>query len=380
MKRNDLFDYMVWRGDLEFTKVPFCDVDNLIFSLFAFIDFSGIVSEDYTDNGITLHDAITKLRCLPAERRYLGAITPEEINPLALVASKTARFKDVRICAYENIIEENEESQFCAVTFILPSGELCVSYSGTDDTLVGWKEDFNMSFLDSTYAQRQSVRYLTGIAQKSSGRRMFVCGHSKGGNLAVWSSASVSEDIRGRIIRVFNNDGPGFNKDFFNGEGFLDIKNKITTYIPQFSVVGAFFEQWEDSKIVKSTSHTIMSHDIFSWKLNGPKIVCVAQRTTKTQRKDKNRNAWIESLEPSQKKEFIDTMYAVLSAGGAKTLSDIKRNSIKHIYAMRKAIKELPPSKQRNIKYVLKSMFNINLGVRITMPLITGINDKWLLR
>ena len=365
---STLFDYLIWRGDLCFDKDGFCDIDNVIFSLLSYIDFSELADGEDPASAAPLFDVIAEFNMLPEERKYLGAIIPKETHELALAASETVRYRDVGVFAYENSIDESIESQFCAVSFLLPGGDVCVTYRGTDDTLVGWKENLNMSYLNETYAQKKSIEYLERIASGTSGG-IYVCGHSKGGNLAVWASVNSQKKTSDRIRAVYNNDGPGFCREFIDSEKYRAMSDRIKAFIPEHSVVGVFFERDTNHSIIKSSSKTIRSHDAFSWYVEGRSFLVVESRSRWTKRGDEAMNSFIASLEPEEKKKFVDTVYNVLSSGGAKTLSDLKKNKIKHLSAMQKAIKELDVRSQKNIKYVIGKIYNKSFTV-------SGVREK----
>ncbi len=361
MKKNNMLDYVLWRGDLSFERDSFCEVDSLVFSQLAYLDFTDIADAKNPREAKTLFDAVTEYEMLPEERKYLGAIIPKETLPLAGAVARSERYKDVLLFSYENKIDEEHESQFCALTFMLPSGEIVVAFRGTDDTLVGWKENLNMSFMIETYAQKNAVRYLSETASKTGIKSIYVCGHSKGGNLAVWASVNSNDGIKNRIISVYNNDGPGFSAEMYTSEKYRKIKNKINTFIPQYSIVGIFFVHDENSKTVKSTSNTIMSHDPFSWQINGREIVCTTERSAKRKKGDEALNFWIASLTPEERQSFVDTVYNALSESGVKTLSDINNNRIKTVVAFGRAMKNLDPSAEKNMRYVLGKMINLNI-------------------
>lgn len=91
----------------------------------------------------------------------------------------------------------DQQTQFAALTFRLPDGTLYLAFRGTDDTLVGWKECFAMSYAFPVPAQALAQDYLVQAAQRP--RRLRVGGHSKG---ATWPC------------------GPPFTPRPFSGGGF----------------------------------------------------------------------------------------------------------------------------------------------------------------
>lgn len=195
----NIFDYMKWR-DIDLQKVEFNEIDNLILSRLSYFPFDGILSKK---EEITLKEAYERTKILGTTGRTLQA---EDIDLYPILAN-SKRFGKVKITEFINKIELVEEEQFSAITVLLPDKTIYVSYRGTDNTIIGWKEDFNMSFSELVASQTDAVNYLNDIAKKYP-NEIRVGGHSKGGNLAVYAAAFCKEEIKKRIIKVYNNDGP----------------------------------------------------------------------------------------------------------------------------------------------------------------------------
>ena len=64
----------------------------------------------------------------------------------------------------------NTEEQFSALEIVLGKKESFISFGGTDDTLIGWKEDFNMCFLSPIPAQTDAKAYLEDVCRKGAER------------------------------------------------------------------------------------------------------------------------------------------------------------------------------------------------------------------
>ncbi len=171
---------------------------------------------------------------------------------------------------FVSIIDEVAEIQFSAVTVELDDETVYIAYRGTDDTLVGWKEDLNMSFMDVVPAQAEALAYLEQVLHKHDYRKVYIGGHSKGGNLAVYAAVHVEDILQSSIVEVFNNDGPGFKDNILSKQQYMNISDRITTLVPQNSVVGLLLEHDETYQVVKSSqSSGIMQHDGFSWEVLG---------------------------------------------------------------------------------------------------------------
>lgn len=240
----NIFDYIKWR-DIEIAKVEFNEIDNLILSRFSYLPLDGVISPN---EEITIKEAYERTKILGTTGRTLQA---EDIDLYSTLAN-SIRFGKLKITEFINKIDTIQEKQFSAVTIILPDDTIYVAYRGTDYSIVGWKEDFNMSFKEQVPSQIDAVEYLENIAKKYK-CKIRVGGHSKGGNLAVYASAFCKPETQKRIIKVYNNDGPGFSEKIVNSEGYKRILKKVHTYIPQTSIIGRLLNHQEKTTILKST-------------------------------------------------------------------------------------------------------------------------------
>ena len=192
----NIFDYLKWR-DLKLEKVEFTEVDNLILSRLAYFPLDNAVE----DKEITIKNAYEKYLTV----KHKGRILQEEDSQLFPLLANSIRFGKLKLTEYVNKIDLNNEEQFSAVTILMPNGMIYISYRGTDNTIVGWKEDLNMSFKELVPAQTTAKNYLNKIAEKYKDKQIIVGGHSKGGNLAVYAAAYCEPKIQDRIIKVYNN-------------------------------------------------------------------------------------------------------------------------------------------------------------------------------
>ena len=348
----NIMDYLDWRGDLTFSASPFCEVDNLILSELAFMDFRGVIDENFS-RSIALSDAAARLSHFREEDMVeSGILLPKDLLPLLRKTAASARFRDVLLCGFESRTDTSCETQFAAVTMLLPDGTLFVSYRGTDDTLVGWKEDFNMSFLPVVPSQSYAVRYLERVADAYP-YPIRVGGHSKGGNLAVYAAASVSETAQRRILDVYSNDGPGFSREFLDSPGYARIRLRVSTIVPQTSIVGMLLEHEGNFTIVKSTQDGILQHDGFSWEVQGASFVRIGDFTEESRAIDRTLKAWIAEMNEEERAAFVDALYEILSSANAPTISAIteSKGSLKQI------IKSITPEHRMILQKTLRSLY-----------------------
>lgn len=195
-------DYVLWRGDLPIRQVPLCDVDALLLSYLSYMRYDGIVGDSFEGEGVRLADAAQELLDRNERDKMPLAYNAKEDRKLLAALIQSVRFADMRLVGYVNQVDDKAEEQFSGVTFLIGDGSAFVAFRGTDDAMVGWKEDFNMSFEMQVPAQRDAVTY---VEKASAALRcpLRVGGHSKGGNLAAYAGMFVSDETREYIQTVY---------------------------------------------------------------------------------------------------------------------------------------------------------------------------------
>ena len=313
-------DYLKWRGDISFEHSAFNEIDSFICSQLSTPDYTDIVS--VSGQAVRLDKVVKEYFKRHKKTDSLGALQSTSIMPLLETCEKTTRFgKEISLQhAANRIIQENTE-QFCAVTLILPDNSIVVSYRGTDDTLIGWKEDCELATEKAVPAQKDAADYLAYVASIHPGQ-IRLCGHSKGGNLAISAASSVSPEIRKRIVEVYNFDGPGFNVQFLTSEGYLEMKDRITTVISQNSVVGLLLNQVGRIEIVNSTVSGPLAHDGFYWLCEGRNFIKCTKLSSLSETMDKALKTTIEMMSDDEKHQFIEELFGILMSRGSITITD----------------------------------------------------------
>lgn len=251
------------------------------------------------------------------------------------------------------------EQQFAALTIDLGNGSIYISFRGTDDTIVGWKEDLNMGFLEEIPSQKQAVEYVARVARQYSDKTIRIGGHSKGGNLAVYSAAKSSGEIQERIVAVHNNDGPGFAWDISETRGHKRIASRIHTILPQTSVVGMLMEHEKRYQVVHSTYDGLYQHDGFSWQVLGTQFVHLDDFSREGKLVDETLSSWADSLNTQQREALADALYSVFTASGAKTLSELTEEKLKSAAAMLKTYKNLDRETRRMVTEAFMLFFKL---------------------
>lgn len=314
----DLFEYLKWRGDLTFTQDPPNAVDALIFSALSYLRFGGKVKAE-PGSPLPLRAAADAFFALPD---YKERIRVEKDLELLLAAAESVRFGFTRLCGYRDLLIPEKQTQFAAVTFLLDDGSAFLAFRGTDYSLVGWKEDFNMSFQQTIPAQRLALQYTREIAAEYT-VPLRLGGHSKGGNLAVFAAARSAPMVQKRIMQVFNHDGPGFTEYMMGDPGYIAMVPRIKTYIPQSSVIGMLLEHEEPYTIVKSKQIGLLQHDFYSWELIGRNFVTMEEITDDSRFLNQTIKTWLTDMSIAQRNEVVDAVYELLTISDAEDVFDL---------------------------------------------------------
>ena len=319
----NMLDYIQWRGDLGFLQSGINVVDSLILSCLSYVGFDGIAGAD-SEAPISLREAAERYFAQPQERRHLR--TPED-EDLLRAAAGCRRFQNILLTRYVNHVDGDAQTQFAAITIYLEDGTTFVSFRGTDNTLVGWKEDFNMSFLTPVPAQRCAVAYLEQVGPVE---KLYIGGHSKGGNLAVFAATYCCSEIQACIQAVYNHDGPGFDARVLTSGGYLAVRDRTHTFVPQSSVVGMLLEHEENYTVVHSVQRGFMQHDPYSWEVLGTDFVRLDTVTNGSRFMDRSLNAWAKEMDVSQREQLFDILYRVLMATNAEKVTELSEGWLKN--------------------------------------------------
>lgn len=318
VKPNSLQAYLAWRGDLSLAQSGFCEVDGLILSILSYLDYP-----DLSDEPQPLAKALADSAAHLDPEKGLRLLDLQAYAQLGQLAAECRRFAGFRVCSWICERDVAQEKQFSAICFLLPDGTVYLAFRGTDSTLVGWKEDFNMSFCTEVPAQAQAAQYAAEMAERYAGRQLRLGGHSKGGNLALWAAANLPEDVQQRILSVCSYDGPGFLTDFFASEGFGRIADRAETFIPESSIVGMLLRHPEEYTVIDSSSHALLQHEPLSWLVQGPAFIRRTSRSRFGRYSDAVIRGWADSMSAGEREAFIDALFDILGYGRTQTLEEL---------------------------------------------------------
>ncbi len=292
----------------------------------------------------------------------VGLVDPQVTHDFYHAIAANPRFSDIEMGAFLEQFDDGEQTQFAAVTYRLPSGTLVVAFRGTDDSLVGWKEDFNMAFQYPVPAQVTAADYLARVAALWQNVPIVLTGHSKGGNLAVYAAMNAEDDVKDRIERIYSLDGPGFPEAVVNSFEYASVSDRIVKIVPDSSVVGMVLETPERCIVVKSDVEGIMQHFVFSWQMHGGEFDKVEDVASSSVTFNKALNKWLANLSKEQRERAVDALFAVLEASGAGSISAMMAAGPKVIPEMLGTYVGLSGEDRRNLNQALAIMLQAALA------------------
>ncbi|SDX51758.1 Protein of unknown function [Ruminococcaceae bacterium YAD3003] len=357
---GNLLDYIAWRGDLTFEQDPFNSIDALILSCLSYVNFDKVVPPK-SQGKLTIEKASEKFFSLHSAEELAQDKSFIKFAPSMLRAlGQSERFKNAYLSNYVDDTDISREIQFAAVEIDTSDGGVFISFRGTDDTIIGWKEDFNLSFM-TVPAESEAALYLQKV-MKGRLDKIRLGGHSKGGHLAVYAALAANSDLTSRIESIYNFDGPGFNHEAMESEQFKSIRHKITKIIPESSIVGRLLENTVDPIVVKSTELGIMQHDPLSWQMEGKQFEICSSTDMISDLFDETMSGWLAEMTFEDRKVFVDELFSVFEASGCENLSMLTQVGVKGTKDMIVRMREIRNESGAKVRTLVKLFFvNINI-------------------
>ena len=348
----NMVDYLAWRGDVPFTVSPWNEIDGLLIATLSYLNFHG----GRDPRGWTLEEM--------ARIDLLQEGNSASFSGRKAVFEAMASGERFRKCRLHHAIAMTDPEigmQFSALCMDLPDGTTCVAFRGTDNTIVGWREDFNMAFTTRVPAQEAAILYLRRAAALSA-RPLRLAGHSKGGNLAVYAAAFASKKVQDRIESIWSYDGPGMNREIAQTEGYLRIREKIRSRIPQTSIIGLLMEYYDPYTVVRSTASGISQHDPMTWQIYGPQFETVpAVDQTAIVVRD-TLHEWLQNSTPEQRAAFVDALFGMVETTKATRMSELTGEKLRSMLTMVGNRKEVDPETRRVFTRLMAQAVTLGFG------------------
>lgn len=336
---STLMDYLYWRGDLSFAKDPFNEIDGLILALLSYLSFREIVPGVSSSEEISLDKAAEKflVKTQKAEAKAenlsstASASFDHSLAVLLASAAESPRFSSVRMSKYEENLDFVIGRQFGAITFGLksPGHEKVIAFRGTDNSVMGWKEDFQLAYMEEIPAQEAACKYLERAISLFTGQ-FTICGHSKGGNLAVYAGSHVNPLLQSRIARIINFDGPGFNFSITKRQSFANNEKKVANFIPAESMVGMLLDPVGKRTVIASQGRLMMQHNAFLWEVAQAKFV-PGKLATVAKMTEQTLKTWLTDIPVSQREIFLEAFFEILGASEGTSIRFDPQENVKEI-------------------------------------------------
>ena len=348
----NITDYLAWRGDVPLSASPWNEVDGLLLANLSYLNFHGIQDP----RGWTLRELKRIEALIPSD----NPSHPQRKEAFEAMA-ESERFGGSRIHHFIAMTDETRSMQFSAMCVDLPDGAMCVAYRGTDNTLTGWREDFNMAYQTRVPGQIAAGYYLTRAAG-STDRPIRLAGHSKGGNLAVYAAATVDPAVQARVESIWSYDGPGMNRETSAGEGFGRIRDRIRSYIPQTSIIGLLMDYYEPYTVVRSAASGLSQHDPMTWQVYGRHFEELERVDRTAEVISETLHEWLQNSTPEQRGAFVDTMFQLADTTNATKLSDITNEKFRSLWKMFGGRKEVEPETRRIFTHLAAQAVTLGFG------------------
>lgn len=361
----NIADHAAAIGELSLIERPFDALDALILSQLVYLPMEG-----YLDRG--------ESRTVAQAWDFLSThVCPDEMDRFqkkrCLLFERCAglkRYRNWEMRGYVNHIDREAETQFCACTFVLPESWRVIAFRGTDLTIAGWKEDLNMAYM-TVPAQREAEAYVTQAAQEG-GAPLLLCGHSKGGNLALYAGSAAEGGLQEDIRRIYTFDGPGVDQKTLEGAGYRSISARVESYIPQSSVVGVLLHYHPAYTVVKSDAYGILQHDALTWQVEAGDFVRLSGLDAVGSITDETMNEWLAQMDLEERRLLVDTLYRVVDAADAELVTDLSDDWLTSIGKMLEAIRSLTPEVKREVVRMVHELFSTGAG-EVVRHVVQGV-------
>ena len=348
----NMVDYLAWRGDIPFETAPWNEIDGLLIATLSYLDFHG----GRDPKGWTLEEmARIDLLLEGSSPSYPARKTAFE----SMAASE--RFRGCRLHHAIAMTDQEIGMQFSALCLDLPDGTTCVAFRGTDNTIVGWREDFNMAYTTRVPAQEAAILYLARAAALSK-RPLRLIGHSKGGNLAVYAAAFSKKKVQDRIESIWSYDGPGMNRETSQSEGYLRIKEKIHSYIPQTSIIGLLMDYFEPYTVVRSNAGGISQHEPMTWQIYGPRFETLESVDQTAVVVRDTLHEWLQNSTPEQRADFVDALFGMVETTKATRVSDLTGEKLKSLLTILGSRREVDPETRKAFTRLMAQAVTLGFG------------------
>lgn len=356
MSNGNMLDYVRLFCEAPFSERPFGIEDAIVLSQLSYLKLDAFIKDFEKDPAYICELSASPLReTLVADPKY-------KKDQMALLEALAGcrRFKGLTARFYVNQVDASEETQFSAVTFMIPDALPFVAFRGTDETMLGWQEDFGLALKDPITGQRLAEGYVSRVAKLLEGSFM-LGGHSKGGNLSLYALYTVDRAVRDRIERIYALDAPGFRPEFIERTDYDAVKKKIVRIVPKDSVVGLLFNDQPGKTVIESDARGMAQHNMYTWVIREGHVV-ETKLSKEHLRSVRNFNQWILSLDDEHLQGIVKLLAEILDDTGAKTTVEFRENVPKYVRSLLKAAGDMDDTAREQASSFIKSYVEFTMA------------------
>ena len=344
---KNMLDYIKEFGHVSFEERAFSEIDALVLTELEYLPLEKVVpSDENGENFVTVKEIAEYMQ---EHKQELFDENPmmitQERHEVSQVIADAPRFQSLKFFGVVSEWDKDTTKQFAAVTVEVEPSVRLVVFRGTDETLIGWKEDFLMTYSPLVAAQTDAKEYLAKQASLFDGDLM-VSGHSKGGNLAIYAAATQEEDVQLRIVDIFCFDSPGLYRSVLETKGYQNIVPLAMRYIPQDSLVGLMLESEVPYVIVKSNATGAMQHSAMTWEIEDGQFIKMEKLTKNSQLNDQTFKKWTESVSDEELELFWNVFFELLFSVGIDTVNDLYGQFMHYVQEFLKAAGDMDEEKR----------------------------------
>lgn len=355
-----LYNYLLRYSDKSFDEMYLNEIDVLLLNELSYFPF-----DNYVTQAFDLEQAfdLSKLYkvigpSLPRMHQFQTMILTKYRIELFQIMANSPRYSNIKLYAFHNQISLDIELQFSALCFDIPNHYTLVSFRGTDDSIIGWKEDAYMAFQPTIPAQQMAANYLN-LMPTQQDKPLILSGHSKGGNLVVFAASKAKTELQEHIQIIFSFDGPGFQPLMNISEDMHLIEDRVVHIIPEDSIVGRMLEYNIPPVIIKSRKTAFSQHEPINWVIEDNHFQVIEKTSDFSQLVDLSIKAWTAELSPSEMKEFVDISFDLIDLTKIKHLEEINQNKLGFFRHLRSQIHNLDEDSRQMIKQVSLRLIQI---------------------
>lgn len=352
----NIVDYVKQYRSYSFDAKEFNNVDALVLSYISYLSFEKVLPtlEDNKPSFLIGHLMNKEIQ----NKLYLDAVDHDRILELFNLLNGSIRYGGIKFNDARSFVNHELDNSYFSMSIFLPDGTAFISFRGTDQWLVGWKEDFNLCHLNEIPSQLEALDYLNEFYIKYPNVKLRMGGHSKGGNIAYYAALKANEDIFNNIIKVYSFDGPGFIDDsIYKIESFEKRKTKLYKLIGQGSLVGVLLNNQIYPHICKCEGNSFAQHDAFNWNvdiINGD-FELEIRRNVSSINNEKAINRWLKKLNKEDKKFIVEYVYYLVD-GKHKTINDLPPNKRKLVSQLIHRYLKSDKQNRKRFKALIKAL------------------------